>query len=124
MADDELNALRSKRMAELQGGQGGGRNEEEARKMMEQQEMMRNTILKQVLDQSAIARLSNLAAAKPDKAKGVEAMIVQMARSGQISGKLSDEALRQLLDKVSERSHKTTTVKFDRRRAALDSDED
>ncbi|MCP9258724.1 Programmed cell death protein 5 [Dirofilaria immitis] len=77
-----------------------------------------------VLDQNAMARLSNLSAAKPEKAGMVENMIVQMARRGQISGKMNDETLRQLLSRFSESTRQTTTVKFDRRRAAIDSDSD
>lgn len=66
--------------------------------MAEQQELAINSMLKQVgfnalelvlkivtcnfqiLDQQALARLSNLAAVKPEKARSVEGMIIQMAR--------------------------------------------
>ena len=96
----------------------------EARQAAEQQEMAKNSILSQVLDQSAMARLSNLAVAKPDKARMVENTIIQMARMGQIAGKLSDEGLKQILDRIAGQTQRTTTVKFDRRRAALDSDSD
>lgn len=34
----------------------------------------------QVLDQQALARLSNLEAVKPEKARQVQGMIIQMAR--------------------------------------------
>lgn len=130
--------------------------------------MVKNSILKQVMDQNAFARLSNIAAVNPTKgnqfyiysvvnrlldrykivnvngclANAVENLIVRMARSGQLNGKLSDEGLKQLLDKVAGQQ-KTTTVKvssftqahyiivvptnfqFDRRRAELDdSDEE
>lgn len=76
-----------------------------------------------MLDQDAFSRLSNLAAVKPDKANAVENLIVRMARTGQLRGKLTDEAFKDLLDKVGGQQ-KTTTVKFDRRRAQLDSDDD
>uniref|UniRef100_A0A0N5B0Z5 Programmed cell death protein 5 n=1 Tax=Syphacia muris TaxID=451379 RepID=A0A0N5B0Z5_9BILA len=96
----------------------------QARKMAEQEEIAKNTILSQILDQSAMARLSNLSVAKPEKAKMVENTIIQMARMGQIAGKLSDEGLKQILDRIAGQTKKTTTVKFDRRRAAIDSDSD
>ncbi|TKR62576.1 hypothetical protein L596_026510 [Steinernema carpocapsae] len=95
-----------------------------ARQAAEQQEEMKNTILSQCLQQDAMSRLSNLAAAKPQKAQMVENMIIQMARRGQIAGKMSDAQLKQLLDRFSEQTQRTTTVKFDRRRAAIDSDSD
>uniref|UniRef100_A0A914EEI7 Programmed cell death protein 5 n=1 Tax=Acrobeloides nanus TaxID=290746 RepID=A0A914EEI7_9BILA len=121
MSEDDLSAIRAKRMAELKSK---NVTNDEKRDTREQQEMLKNTILTQVLAQDALARLNNLLVAKPDKGKMVESMIIQMARTGQIAGKLSDDELKKLLDQISERSNKTTTVKFDRRRAAIDSDSD
>nr|CRZ25425.1 Bm3026 [Brugia malayi] len=106
------------------GGEAGNEQAEKAKEAAEREENMKNRILSQVLDQNAMARLSNLSAAKPEKARMVENMIVQMARRGQIVGKMNDEKLRQLLSHFSERTRQTTTVKFDRRRAAIDSDSD
>ena len=61
--------------------------------------------------------------AKPDKGKQVEAMLCQMAQSGQLGGKLGDDELKGLLDRMSG-SQASSKVKFDRRRAAMDSDDD
>ncbi|KAM3724401.1 Uncharacterized protein ACO02O_07534 [Dirofilaria immitis] len=120
MADDKLQKLQEKKMS----GEVGNAQGEQAKEAAEREETMKNVILSQVLDQNAMARLSNLSAAKPEKAGMVENMIVQMARRGQISGKMNDETLRQLLSRFSESTRQTTTVKFDRRRAAIDSDSD
>ncbi|XP_023215555.1 programmed cell death protein 5-like [Centruroides sculpturatus] len=126
MADTELEALRAKRLAELQqqyaGNQGSRQNEEEERKIKEEE--FRNHVLTQVLTQEARARLSTIGIAKPEKAKMIENMLIQMARLGQIQGKLQESDLIPLLERVSEQTKKKTIVKFDRRRAALDSDED
>ncbi|XP_011850674.1 PREDICTED: programmed cell death protein 5 [Mandrillus leucophaeus] len=84
---------------------------------------MRNSILAQVLDQSARARLSNLALVKPEKTKAVENYLIQMARYGQLSEKVSEQGLIEILKKVSQQTEKTTTVKFNRRKV-MDSDED
>ena len=46
-----------------------------------------------------------------------------MAQSGQIGGRLSEEELIGLLERFAGSTQKST-VKFDRRRAALDSDDD
>ncbi|XP_060568192.1 programmed cell death protein 5-like [Ruditapes philippinarum] len=127
MADDaELEAIRARRMAEMQaqmGGPGGGGNDQQKEKERQMEEM-KHSILCQVLDQSARTRLNTIAVAKPEKAKMVESMLMQMAQSGQIQGKLNETQLKGLLERVNERTQKTTTVKFDRRRAALDSDSD
>uniref|UniRef100_A0A8C5P0Q2 Programmed cell death protein 5 n=1 Tax=Jaculus jaculus TaxID=51337 RepID=A0A8C5P0Q2_JACJA len=84
---------------------------------------MRNTVLAQVLDQSARARLSNLALVKPEKTKAVENYLIQMARYGQLNGKVSEQGLIEILEKVSQQTEKKTTVKFNRRKV-MDSDED
>ncbi|XP_005107943.1 programmed cell death protein 5 [Aplysia californica] len=126
MADDELEAIRARRMAELQqqqqGGDGGAQAQAEQRA---KQEEMKNVILGQVLEQAARTRLNTIAVAKPEKAKMVESLIIQMARSGQLQGqKLSEQALIGLLEQVSSSTQKKTTVKFDRRRINLDDEDD
>ena len=72
----------------------------------------------------ARARLNTLMVAKPDKGKQVEAMLCQMAQSGQLGGKLGDEELKGLLDRMSGGGQSGSKVKFDRRRAAMDSDDE
>ncbi|KAF8367466.1 hypothetical protein PRIPAC_85295 [Pristionchus pacificus] len=106
-------------------GGNAGAQQEQARQNAEKQETAKNSMLSQILDQDAMVRLNNLAAAKPEKAKMAEAAIINMARRGQIVGKLSDEGLKQVLNRVSDQtSGAKTTVHFDRRRNAIDSDSD
>lgn len=55
----------------------------------------------------------------------VEGMICRMAQMGQLPGKLDDAQFIQLLESVNQQMPRSTsTVKFDRRRAAIDSDDD
>uniref|UniRef100_A0A8C4QJG5 Programmed cell death 5 n=1 Tax=Eptatretus burgeri TaxID=7764 RepID=A0A8C4QJG5_EPTBU len=72
---------------------------------------MRNSILSQVLDQNARARLSNLGMVKPDKVKAVENYLIQMARFGQLPGQVNEQDLIGILQKVSQDSEKKTTIK-------------
>ncbi|CAO2625742.1 Programmed cell death protein 5, partial [Lemmus lemmus] len=137
MADEELEALRKQRLAELQAKHGdpGDAAQQEAKQRYflrsdflispstAREAEMRNSILAQVLDQSARARLSNLALVKPEKTKAVENYLIQMARYGQLSGKVSEQGLIEILEKVSQQTEKKTTVKFNRRKV-MDSDED
>lgn len=46
-----------------------------------------------------------------------------MARFGQLPGKVSEQGLIEILEKVSQQTEKKTTVKFNRRKV-LDSDEE
>ncbi|XP_029188102.1 programmed cell death protein 5-like [Acropora muricata] len=125
MADEELAAIRAKRLEELQ-TQYGGQN---SAQMQQQQEAikreaeMRNSLLSQILEQGARARLNSIALVKPEKAKMMESMLIQMARSGQIAGKLSETQLISLLQDMSEKTQKKTTVRFNRKRID-DSDEE
>ncbi len=96
--DDDLEKIRQKRMAELQqqsGGSYGGpsagagsQQQQQQEEMRRQQQDMKNGILSQVLTQEARARLNTLALTKPDKAQMVENHLIQLARSGQIMGKV------------------------------------
>lgn len=52
-------------------------------------------------------------------------MICRMAQTGQLPGKLDDAQFIQLLESVNQQMPRSTSsVKFDRRRAAIDSDDD
>ncbi|KAG5871595.1 hypothetical protein JTB14_010720 [Gonioctena quinquepunctata] len=95
-------------------------NEEQIRA----QEDAKNSILTQILDQSARARLNTLMLGKPEKGKMVENMLVRMAQTGQICTKIGEKELIGVLENVSSQTQSKTSVKFDRRRAALDSDEE
>ncbi|XP_002732635.1 programmed cell death protein 5-like [Saccoglossus kowalevskii] len=127
MDDAELEKIREKRMAELQqqlGGQGGPSSQKDQEERKARQEEMKHSILAQVLDQSARARLSSIAMVKPEKASMVENMLISMAQRGQIQSKLSEQELKGLLESVSQQTQKKTTVKFDRRRVMDSDDED
>lgn len=126
MDDPELARIRAQRLAQMQGGGGGGGGDQE--KMEEQrqaQEDMRNSILSQILSQQARARLNTLKLSKPEKAQIVEANIIRMAQTGQIGGKLEDAQLVQILESINRQMPKSESmVKFDRRRAQIDDDDD
>ncbi|CAH8640475.1 unnamed protein product [Heterobilharzia americana] len=99
---------------------GDAKRKEESEKRNQE---VRANILARILDQDARARLNTIAITKPEKAQMVENMLINMARSGRLGPKLNEEQLKQILLQVSSGSQKSTTVKFDRRRAAIDSDD-
>lgn len=88
--------------------------------------------------------MNTLMIAKPEKARQAEAMLVQMARTGQIGGRMSeDDLVRKVkqtplkdrnksmplfqvnfLQRFGSATSSSSKVKFDRRRAALDDDSD
>lgn len=48
---------------------------------------------------------------KPEKGKMVENMLIQMAQSGRLAGKISEQELIGILENVNRQTSKTTTVK-------------
>ncbi|KAH8379473.1 hypothetical protein KR009_005145 [Drosophila setifemur] len=130
MSDGDLNALRAQRMSQMQSqfGGGGGNDAEKQQAQQEQmraQEEMKHSILSQVLDQQARARLNTLKVSKPEKAQMFENMVIRMAQMGQVRGKLDDAQFVSILESVNAQMPQAkSTVKYDRRRAAIDSDDD
>ncbi|KAI9220984.1 PDCD5-related protein [Blastocladiella britannica] len=144
MDDSELAAIRARRMAELQarrggpsgsssvsglpagltatGGSGGGGNGEDAAKQQAADEM-RKTLLMSVLDNEARERLARIAIVKPQHARSVEDAVLRMAQSGQLQGKITEQRLIELLGNMTEARQETKVV-FNRRKAAVDSDDD
>lgn len=139
MDEGELARIRQQRLAQLQAqqparpegaqgaeqaGAGGDRNNDKQKQAKEREAEMRNNILSQVLTQEARARLATINAAKPDKAHMIENIIIQNARMGAIRGKVDEENLKGLLEKVNSQTKRETKVNYERRRVFDDSDED
>uniref|UniRef100_A0A131XJJ3 Putative programmed cell death protein n=1 Tax=Hyalomma excavatum TaxID=257692 RepID=A0A131XJJ3_9ACAR len=103
MDDEELTALRARRLGDLQkefGGNGPPNAEREAEQKAKAEDF-KNQILNQVLTQEARARLNTIAVAKPEKAALVENMIVRMVQMGQIQSKLQESNLINLYSCIS-----------------------
>eukprot|EP00164_Ancoracysta_twista_P002435 GFYU01003226.1.p1 GENE.GFYU01003226.1~~GFYU01003226.1.p1 ORF type:complete len:131 (-),score=35.67 GFYU01003226.1:69-461(-) len=128
MADDpELAALRAQRMAELQAQMGGGGMDPQAMQQQQQQaammEQQRAHILMQILDNGARERLGRISVVKPEKARQIEDRLIQAARSGQLGGKVTEEALKSMLEGMQDTSSSQTKIVFQRRKV-YSSDED
>ena len=103
---------------------GGGDQQKEMQERQQAMEDMKNSILSQVLTQQARARLNTLTLAKPEKGRQAEAMLLQMAQTGQISSRMGEDELVDFLQRFGGSGPAASKVKFDRRRAALDDDDD
>ncbi|KAL8507260.1 hypothetical protein ACS0TY_017977 [Phlomoides rotata] len=125
MADPELEAIRQRRMQELMAQRGTGsrqnpdqqKAQDEAKREAEEQ---RQLMLTQILTSEARARLARIALVKPDKARGVEDVILRAAQSGQIVDKVSEERLISLLEQINTQTAKETKVTIKRRPSVLD----
>jgi len=96
--DDELEAIRKKKMLELQKQQIGSQEaiEEEKKEFDEQ----KKAILRKILTNEARERLGRVKIARPDQAENVENQLIMFAQSGQLKSKINDEQLRELLSKL------------------------
>ncbi|KAF5782898.1 putative PDCD5-like superfamily protein [Helianthus annuus] len=128
MADPELEAIRQRRMQELMAKHGGGsqqtpdqqKAQDEAKSEADERRQM---MLSQILSSQARERLARIALVKPEKARGVEDVILRAAQMGQIVEKVSEEKLISLLEQINTQTTKQTKVTIQRRRSVLDDDD-
>ncbi|KAJ1394902.1 PDCD5-like [Sesbania bispinosa] len=93
MADPELEAIRQRRMQELMARQGvGNQQNSEQQKAQEdakrEADERRQMMLSQILSAEARERIARIALVKPEKARGVEDVILRAAQMGQITEKM------------------------------------
>ena len=95
MEDPELEAIRQRRMAELQ---------QQAQRM----EMQKQNALRQILTTEARQRLANIRLANPHMADTVEMQLIQLAQSGRIQGIIDDTMLRNILAQITPQQREIT----------------
>ncbi|KXN66600.1 DNA-binding TFAR19-related protein [Conidiobolus coronatus NRRL 28638] len=134
MEDSELNAIRAARLAQMQKSagstgvhslgsrttnlQGAGGNDD-----VERRQEMTKTMLRQILDQDAEERLNRIALVKPEKARGLEQLLIKLAQSGQLKSKVSESYLIDLLEQVNDQD-KGTKIVINRKRYDDDDDDE
>lgn len=97
MAED-LDALRRKKLLELQQR---AQAERELEVQKQQLDLQKRSVLMEVLTPEARSRLANVKLARPEYAVQIENLIIQLAQTGQIRQKITDEQLKQILRKIS-----------------------
>ena len=107
MSDEELEAIRQRKIAELQ--QQALREQSQDQAVAEAQ-AQKDAILRKILTPEARARLSNIKMVKPEFAEQIEMQLIQLASSGRLRGQVTDEQLRELLVQLQgkERERKVT----------------
>ncbi len=94
---DELEALRKKKLAELQAQ---AESEQAQTEQLAQADAQIKQVLSQILTPEARSRLTTIKMAKPEFASQVELLLIQLAQSGQIKGMIDDVQLKALLAKI------------------------
>ncbi|KAK9464462.1 PDCD5-related protein [Lipomyces arxii] len=121
MDDKELQAIRQARLAEIQQRQP---SKQDSNKQNEDDS--RIEMITQILTPNARERLSRIRIVKQQRAKGVEDLLIQMARTGQIRARIDEDELISLLDQISKQETKEneTKIVYQTRRYDDDLDED
>lgn len=86
-------------------------------------EEQKQSILGQSLTPEALARLGTIKLVKPDKVRAVESMIVSMALSGKLPGRINEGKLIEMLEGIGAKK-KATSINIQRKRYAFDSDDE
>jgi len=94
VSEEELEALRKRRMLELQ-----QRMVEEQKQSQAQQqlEVQKQALLRRILTPEARSRLTNLKMVKPEFTQQLELQLIQLAQQGRIAIPITDEQLKELL---------------------------
>lgn len=92
--DEELDALREKRMKELQQRL---TLEQQQAQTQQQIENQKQTLLRRILSTEARQRLTNLKMVKPEFAEQIELQLIQLAQTGRLKIPVTDDQLKKLL---------------------------
>ncbi|MCX8196295.1 MAG: DNA-binding protein [Acidilobaceae archaeon] len=106
--DEELEAIRSKKLAELQ-----KRLEEERRK--KEAESQREALLMSILTSEARSRLTNIGLVKPEIARAIEDYIIQLVSAGRLKPPVGEEVVKRLLAELDEKTRKDYKITFRRK---------
>ena len=107
MSDDELEAIRQRKLAELQQQ---AAQEQVAEQQASEVQAQKEAILRKILTPEARSRLSNIRMVKPQLAEQIEMQLIQLASSGRLKEQVTDEQLKTLLQQLQgrERERKVT----------------
>jgi programmed cell death protein 5 len=79
------------------------KDEKEDEERRKQEEIIRQAVLRQYLSPEARQRLKNVSLVKPELAKRVEAIIIQLAMEGRLNRVITDEELKEILIKMQKK---------------------
>jgi len=95
--DAELEALRKRKLMELQRQLIQEQQKAEAQRRLE---MQKQILMRRILTSKARQRLANLRMVKPEFASQLEMQLIQMAQQGRINIPITDDQLKELLSKL------------------------
>ncbi len=113
---DDLEAIRQRRLRELQEQQAAAHQDQAAAQDAEQeraaqQEAALEAALQQILTPEARERLTRIRMSRPELADVVSSHLVRAAQSGRLPGRIGDDELRRLLSQLQPKGRDTTITR-------------
>jgi programmed cell death protein 5 len=109
MSDDELEAIRRKKLSAYQQR---ASDEQKQAQMEKEVEAQKEALLKQILSPEARQRLNNLKLIKPEYTESIELQLIQLAQTGKMPLPLSDAQLKQILIQLQSRKRETKITRI------------
>jgi len=109
MSDDELDAIRKRKLSAYQRQASDEQRQSQAEKEAESQ---KEALLKQILSPEARQRLTNLKMVKREFTEQLELQIIQLAQTGKMPIPLSDAQLKQILIQLQSRKRETKITRI------------
>ncbi len=100
MSEDDLEALRKKRLLELQQQM---TKEQQQINVQQQVESQKQALLRRILTTDARQRLTNLKMVKKAFAEQLEMQLIQLAQQGKMTLPISDKQLKEILIRLQSR---------------------
>jgi programmed cell death protein 5 len=109
MSDDELEAIRRRKLSAYQRQASDEQRQSQAEKEAENQ---KEALLKQILSPEARQRLTNLKMVKREFTEQLELQLIQLAQTGKLPIPLSDAQLKQILIQLQSRKRETKITRI------------
>jgi programmed cell death protein 5 len=109
MSDDELEAIRRRKLSAYQRQASDEPRQSQAEKEAENQ---KEALLKQILSPEARQRLTNLKMVKREFTEQLELQLIQLAQTGKLPIPLSDAQLKQILIQLQSRKRETKITRI------------
>ncbi len=110
--DEELEAIRRKKLEELQRRLA---EEEQRKKALEAAEAQRQAILRVILTSSARERLANVKLVRPELARLVEDQIIALVQAGRLRPPVDEDIVKELLAAFYEQTRRETRIRIKRK---------
>jgi programmed cell death protein 5 len=104
-SDEELEALRQRRLAEMK-ARAQQEQIEEGQQAQADAEAQKQALLRRILTPEARQRLQNVKLVRPDFAAQLEVQLIQLAQTGRVPLPISDDLLKKLLEQIQQQQTK------------------